>query len=120
MRCLLDDASRGSSAEPTREPVNMPPLPSGAMIIVPVRNFVLFPGMVMPITVGRLKSLSAAQQAVREQQPVGILRSEERRVGKEGRSGGSPYALIKRWRIGTSCAKLYLADAVLRTYCTII
>ena len=77
MRSLQDGASGGSSAEPARETVNLAPLPSGAMIIVPVRNFVLFPGMVMPITVGRLKSLSAAQQAVREQQPVGILKQRD-------------------------------------------
>ncbi|HEV2631338.1 MAG TPA: endopeptidase La [Pseudolabrys sp.] len=47
------------------------------MIIVPVRNFVLFPGMVMPVTVGRSKSIAAAQQAVREQRPVGILKQRD-------------------------------------------
>ncbi|HEX2537246.1 MAG TPA: LON peptidase substrate-binding domain-containing protein, partial [Pseudolabrys sp.] len=47
------------------------------MIIVPVRNFVLFPGMVMPVTVGRAKSIAAAQQAVREQRPVGILKQRD-------------------------------------------
>jgi len=54
-----------------------PPLPADAMIIVPVRNFVLFPGMVMPVTVGRSKSIAAAQQAVREQRPVGILKQRD-------------------------------------------
>jgi ATP-dependent Lon protease len=34
---------------------------------------VLFPGMVLPITVGRAKSIAAAQQAVRDQREVGIL-----------------------------------------------
>ncbi|HET7678708.1 MAG TPA: endopeptidase La [Xanthobacteraceae bacterium] len=43
------------------------------MIIVPVRSFVLFPGVVMPVTVGRPKSVSAAQQAVRDQRQIGIL-----------------------------------------------
>jgi len=47
------------------------------MIIVPVRSFVLFPGMVMPVTVGRSKSIAAAQQAVREQRPVGILKQRD-------------------------------------------
>ncbi|MGN6572009.1 MAG: endopeptidase La [Pseudolabrys sp.] len=47
------------------------------MIIVPVRNFVMFPGMVMPVTVGRQKSIAAAQQAVREQRPVGILKQRD-------------------------------------------
>jgi ATP-dependent Lon protease len=51
----------------------LPPLPPDALIIVPVRNTVLFPGLVLPITLGRPKSIAAAQQAVREQKPVGIL-----------------------------------------------
>jgi ATP-dependent Lon protease len=49
------------------------PIPNDALIIVPVRNTVLFPGVVSPITVGRPKSVAAAQQALREQRPVGIL-----------------------------------------------
>jgi len=48
-------------------------LPSDALIIVPVRNTVLFPGMVLPLSVGRPGSIAAAQQAVREQRQVGIL-----------------------------------------------
>ncbi len=51
----------------------MPPLPADALIIVPVRNTVLFPGLVLPITLGRPKSIAAAQQAVRDQRQVGIL-----------------------------------------------
>src|ERR1700727_1310706 len=51
----------------------LPPLPADALIIVPVRNNVLFPGLVLPITLGRPKSIAAAQQAVREQRQVGIL-----------------------------------------------
>jgi ATP-dependent Lon protease len=48
-------------------------LPPDAVIIVPVRDLVLFPGMVAPITMGRTRSIAAAQQAVREQRQVGIL-----------------------------------------------
>ena len=51
----------------------LPPLPADALIIVPVRNTVLFPGLVLPITLGRPKSIAAAQQAVRDQRQVGIL-----------------------------------------------
>ncbi|MEO8320952.1 MAG: endopeptidase La [Bradyrhizobium sp.] len=58
----------------------MPPLPTDAMIIVPVRNFVLFPGAVMPVTVGRTRSIAAAQQAVREQRQVGILMQRDAEV----------------------------------------
>ena len=48
-------------------------IPDDALIIVPVRNMVLFPGMVAPITVTRAKSIAAAQQALREQRPIGIV-----------------------------------------------
>ncbi len=58
----------------------LPPLPADALIIVPVRNTVLFPGLVVPITLGRPKSVAAAQQAVREQRQVGILLQREASV----------------------------------------
>jgi ATP-dependent Lon protease len=61
-----------SGAAPT-----MPPLPPDALIIVPVRNTVLFPGIVLPVTIGRTHSIAAAQQAVREQRQVGILLQRE-------------------------------------------
>jgi ATP-dependent Lon protease len=50
-----------------------PPLPSDALVILPVRNFVLFPNVVMPVSIGRARSVAAAQQAIREQRPIGIL-----------------------------------------------
>ena len=67
------DESAVTSNDENNNPNVMRPLPADAMIIVPVRNFVLFPGMVMPVTIARTRSIAAAQQAVREQRPVGIL-----------------------------------------------
>jgi ATP-dependent Lon protease len=77
LRSLNPDNPAGAEPVRGRQEQNYPPLPPDAMIIVPVRNFVLFPGMVMPVTVGRQKSISAAQQAVREQKPVGILKQRD-------------------------------------------
>jgi len=51
----------------------IPLLPDDAIIIVPVRNFVLFPDVVLPLTVGRPLSVNAAQAAVRESRPIGVL-----------------------------------------------
>ena len=48
-------------------------VPLDALIIVPMRNVVLFPGAVLPITVGRPISIKASQQAVREQRQIGVL-----------------------------------------------
>jgi ATP-dependent Lon protease len=48
-------------------------LPADAMIILPMRNTVLFPGMVLPLGVGRERSVAGAQEAVREQRPLGLV-----------------------------------------------
>jgi ATP-dependent Lon protease len=64
----------------TQSGATLPALPSDALIIVPVRNTVLFPGQVLPITLGRPKSIGAAQQAVRDQRQVGILLQRDSEV----------------------------------------
>jgi ATP-dependent Lon protease len=50
-----------------------PAPPEDVLIILPVRNVVLFPGVVLPISIGRDKSLAAAQEAVRTQRRIGLL-----------------------------------------------
>jgi len=49
------------------------PLPDDAIIVVPMRNTVLFPGVISPITVGRPASVAAAQEAVRSERKLGFL-----------------------------------------------
>ncbi|HWS13287.1 MAG TPA: endopeptidase La [Rhodocyclaceae bacterium] len=49
------------------------PLPADALILVPLRNAVLFPGVLSPITVGRASSVAAAQEAVKKESRVGFL-----------------------------------------------
>ncbi|MDH4191739.1 MAG: endopeptidase La [Betaproteobacteria bacterium] len=48
-------------------------LPEDAIALVPMRNMVLFPGMIAPVTVGRAASIAAAQDAVRNERRVGFL-----------------------------------------------
>jgi ATP-dependent Lon protease len=59
-------------AAPGAPPV-LPELPEDAIIIVPVRGFVLFPDVVMPLAISRAISVNAAQAAVRESRPIGVL-----------------------------------------------
>ena len=47
--------------------------PPDTLIILPVRDLVLFPKVILPITVGRKRSVLAIQQAVREQRQIGVL-----------------------------------------------
>jgi ATP-dependent Lon protease len=51
----------------------MKPLPDDALIVIPMRNTVLFPGVISPITVGRASSVAAAQEAVRGEKKIGFL-----------------------------------------------
>ncbi|MFL6799924.1 MAG: endopeptidase La [Xanthobacteraceae bacterium] len=49
------------------------PPPADTLIILPVRQVVLFPGIVMPLAIGRPQSIAAAQEAVRSERPLGIV-----------------------------------------------
>ena len=48
-------------------------LPDGALILLPTRNAVLFPGIVAPLTLGRPGSIAGAQAAAKADKPVGIV-----------------------------------------------
>src|SRR5205807_7634260 len=48
-------------------------LPDDALILIPTRNLVLFPGTVLPITLGRQRSVLAAQTAMRLNRTVGLV-----------------------------------------------
>jgi ATP-dependent Lon protease len=49
------------------------PLPKDALIVIPLRSAVLFPGVLSPVTVGRASSIAAAQEAVKNELRVGFL-----------------------------------------------
>src|SRR5215469_8779969 len=66
-------APSGESSTATGAGSEAPRLPADAMVIVPVRNTVLFPTVVMPLAVGRPRSIAAVQHAVRAQAPIGVL-----------------------------------------------
>jgi ATP-dependent Lon protease len=55
------------AARPARE------LPEDALIVVPVRNLVLFPNVVLPVAIGRKRSIAAAQEAARSGRKIGLL-----------------------------------------------
>ncbi len=62
------DAAQGAAQD-----VHAKPLPEDAIAIVPLRNSVVFPGVIMPVTVGRESSVAAAQDAVKNERRVGFL-----------------------------------------------
>jgi ATP-dependent Lon protease len=49
------------------------PIPADALILIPLRNAVLFPGVISPITIGRSSSVAAANEAARNNLKVGFV-----------------------------------------------
>jgi ATP-dependent Lon protease len=74
-------------------------LPEDALIILPVRSMVLFPGIVVPLAVGRDRSRAAAQEAVRLQRPLGVLLQAQPDTENPNRT-----SCIGSARAPTSCA----------------
>ncbi|MDP1838148.1 MAG: LON peptidase substrate-binding domain-containing protein, partial [Reyranella sp.] len=60
-------------AQSATPPLPADALPPDALIVLPMRNFVLFPEMVFPLAMMRPATVAAAQQAVREQRQVLIV-----------------------------------------------
>ncbi|MGH6928298.1 MAG: LON peptidase substrate-binding domain-containing protein, partial [Dongiaceae bacterium] len=90
---MSDPQSVRARESDTASAPSLPDLPEDALIIVPVRSFVLFPGTIFPVTVGRPQSIAAAQAAVRAQRQVGVLTQRDPEVGEP--------AAIDLHRIGT-------------------
>ncbi len=71
------DADNHEEVRPVTEPSTSG---SDLLTILPVRGAVLFPGMVVPITVDRERSVAAAQQAMRENRPIGIVMQRDDQI----------------------------------------
>jgi len=70
------EAAHAPAAPPTQNAAGSTSpreLPEDALILIPVRNLVLFPGMVVPVAINRERSLAAAQEAARSGRQVGIV-----------------------------------------------
>src|SRR5688500_17873774 len=70
----MNDSTRNDTApaeQASLEPV--PTITDDMLVIVPVRNLVLFPGTVVPVAINRDRSLAAAQEAVRNNRKIGFL-----------------------------------------------
>ena len=48
-------------------------IPAGGMVILPLRNRVLFPSMIMPVMIRRPERLQAVEETVRQQLPIGFV-----------------------------------------------
>jgi ATP-dependent Lon protease len=71
---------------PVDETVQAGPIPDDAMVLLPVRHMVLFPGLVVPIAIGRKGSIAAAQYALQDQRPIGVLMQSNPEAEKPGQT----------------------------------
>ena len=67
------------------EPGKVATLASDVVALVPMRNVVLFPHVLMPISVGRARSVAAVQHAVAAGAALGIVMQKDARVDDPGR-----------------------------------
>jgi ATP-dependent Lon protease len=96
---VLDERAAGGAPAPAPAPASeAKPIPDDALIVLPVRNLVLFPATVYPIGVGRESSQAAVQEAVRLEQPIGVLLQRRPEVDVPGADD--------LHRVGTSAAVL--------------
>jgi ATP-dependent Lon protease len=57
-------------------------IPPGAMVLLPLRNAVLFPSTIMPLAVGRRSSLQVLDEAVRQKLAVGFVTQRDPDIDK--------------------------------------
>ena len=50
------------------------------LAILPLKNTVLFPGVVIPITVGRDKSIQLIKDANKSKNPIGVVAQKDKKV----------------------------------------
>lgn len=79
---MTDEHAADATPTPETPPAPAPAsgLPEDVIPVIPVRNLVQFPGVVLPVTVGRARSVAAAQEAARTERPVGILLQRDEAV----------------------------------------
>ncbi|GBD43495.1 Lon protease 2 [bacterium HR40] len=73
-----------TGSEASREGRGAPRLPEGVTAILPLRNAVLFPGVVLPLSVGRRSSVLAVQASLEAERPLGVVLQREPEVEQPG------------------------------------
>jgi ATP-dependent Lon protease len=85
------------------EPPSTNAFPGDGLVLVPIRDAVMFPGIVLPIKLSRNRSVKAVREAARRQRPIGIV-LQRRPEAEEADENGL-------FRFGTQAAILRFAAA---------
>ena len=71
-------------------------IPEDVLILLPVRNTVVFPGAVIPLTIGRRVSIAAAEEAARSGRRIGLVMQRDPSVDDPTRDDLHPVGTIAR------------------------
>lgn len=69
----LDEHSEEETIPKLTDTTTRVQIPSGALVILPLRDMVLFPYTVVPLSVRRPSSVQAVEEALRQQLPIGAV-----------------------------------------------
>jgi len=87
-QAVLEGGDAGGNEKPGRRPrstsLAVRPIPDDALILVPLRSAVLFPGVITPLAVGRGSSVAAVQEAARQGRKVGFLLQRDPKTDRVG------------------------------------
>ena len=86
-------AATPSSAQPIVLGANLPP---GVLPIVPMRNLVLFPQVLAPITIGRPRSVAAVARAIGSKDPLIVVLQRDPTVDDPGLVDMHPVGTLAR------------------------
>ncbi len=97
---LMEDSSK-ERHEAAGEPLSVEDagtqrVPEDVLIILPVRNTVVFPGAVVPLTIGRKISLAAAEEASRSGRRIGLLMQRDPTIDEPAGEDLYPVGTIAR------------------------
>ena len=84
-----DDADVTEANTYDDDNASLPSIPEDVLIVVPVRNTVLFPGVIQPIVVGRERSIAGIEEAIRNKRKVGLILQKD--AGLETPGSGDLY-----------------------------
>ncbi|HEY3447480.1 MAG TPA: endopeptidase La [Myxococcales bacterium] len=93
---MADDKKKGAPAQPTTPSMGAPVLIAKEDIpqvlpILPLRNSVFFPGGVLPLAVGRQKTIALIKDAVRDDQVIGVV--TQRKAEEEDPGASDLYSM---------------------------
>ncbi|HEY7165030.1 MAG TPA: LON peptidase substrate-binding domain-containing protein, partial [Candidatus Binatia bacterium] len=77
---ISEEPGKSEVASSPAETKSLDQVLQGPLLLLPLRNSVLFPSSVMPLTIGRPASLRALEEAVRREVPIGVVAQKDPKV----------------------------------------